>query len=240
MNPQIYRQPDGKWHAVAPIPIIGSTPMGASITVVREIVDERPFRDEAYRRIARTLAPVARQLGVIGATPGSEPHQRLWNAVQVARQAAAVEVDQKVREQLMGKIGNAIQHAINTTKQVQSSHRGMWSNAVATNLQPPQRAMMRAPVTQTSPNATNYAAVLVRRMEQGDHNAYSEVLALANRTLQKNPEARQIMIEVIRASAISPAGAVLRRLFLPHPPLQRFAVVLDRQAALSRQQPMSR
>lgn len=211
-NIRITRHPNGQWVA------IGAIPLGASLFTIKEITDERPFKRAFLHRFANLLAPQLREArqrtGCIAGVPGSqEAYAEVFTkAIAAGRKAAEVFADRKVREDLMQKISKAI--------------------TVATNMAEKYAKQVSVSGSANRSKVGKIANSIVNRILHGDATVYITIVDLARRTKElHDPKSRVLLAEVINQATLTPAGNVLRDLFVRCGCPQMVAVV-EKQAAL--------
>jgi hypothetical protein len=209
---RVFRYPNGRWVA------IGSVPIGTSIIAVQEIIDERPFREQALARIlptvGRQLQGERARLGCIGAEPGSNPEgeaayaEVFARAIQLVRKTADIMINHDVRTALLAKLGATLNH-------VADAAEAMYRSGVATSSVPK--------------SLTDFIA----RMKEGDPQAVNAVVTAAQATAAGDRGARDFMVKLVHQSAWTDAGRVLYGILM-QANLPQIASIVQRQEASHR------
>lgn len=202
-NVRMVRYPNGHWAA------IGAVPIGTSYFVINEIVDERPFREEALRRVATVIAPsFAQQRARCTAISGTDPDaaQREYadmyaRVISAIRQAADVLINRQMREILLQKIGQALQNVANVAGAIQRGRPevGVWTGS------PPQIDPGRivTGVMQGDTSAIQLVVQFMRQMQDQQHmGARAAMQALLNQATT-NPQSALAFRSMFASAASS-------------------------------------
>jgi len=119
---QIVRHPNGQWVAVAAVPI------GTQMFRFNQILDERPIRDEANRRLGFVVGPRTKfeemRPGVATTTLAGLPTPNaVESVINLARRASDALVNKAVREKLLHDLGQKIKAVADVMEQAYRKSR---------------------------------------------------------------------------------------------------------------------
>lgn len=207
---RIIRYPNGRWVA------IGAVPIGTSVIAVQEIIDERPFREQALARIlpvmGMQLAHERARLGAFGAEANPEAEaayaESFSRCVQLIRRTAEIMIDHDVRTALLKKLGMTLNH-------VADAAEAMYRSGAAQSPVPKQ-------ITD-----------VIEGMKSGDPQAAYAIITASHAMMSGDQPARQFMMGVVNQATWTGAGPPLHGI-LTQAGLPQIAAIVQKQEALHR------